>query len=111
NRDIFLIELPHISTKLYHKVPSGIQIVQEIESILHSNGYSKGIFCGHSFGTIVCSWIIKKKPEIIHSSILIDPTCFLIHEPQVTFNFLYRTPTRWNQWLLYYFASKEMGIS
>ncbi|KAJ3823628.1 hypothetical protein F5880DRAFT_498512 [Lentinula raphanica] len=45
------------------------------------------------------------------SHLLIDPIPFLLHLPDVAFNFLYRVPKRANEWQLWYFASRDPDIA
>ncbi|KAK7178095.1 alpha beta hydrolase fold family [Paraphaeosphaeria sporulosa] len=43
--------------------------------------------------------------------LFIDPVSFLLHLPDVAYNFICRKPIRANEHRLYYFASKDMGVS
>lgn len=43
--------------------------------------------------------------------LLIDPVCLLLHLPHVAYNFVARTPRSANEWQLWYFASRDMGVS
>jgi len=45
--------------------------------------------------------------DLIAATLLIDPIPFLLHYPAVTYNFVYRQPRRANEWLLWYFSSRE----
>ncbi|KAH7053500.1 hypothetical protein B0J12DRAFT_58231 [Macrophomina phaseolina] len=47
----------------------------------------------------------------IRSILLIDPVTFLLHLPDVAYNFIARNPTRANEHQLSYFASKDMGVA
>merc|ERR1712217_664693 len=41
----------------------------------------------------VTSWVVRSRPDIVSRLVLLDPVCFLLSQPDVAFNFLYRRPT------------------
>ena len=43
--------------------------------------------------------------------LFIDPIPFLLHLPNVAFNFVYREPRLANEWKIWYFASRDADIS
>jgi hypothetical protein len=47
----------------------------------------------------------------ISSTVFIDPIPFLLHLPDVAFNFIYRTPHRANEWQLWFFASRDPDVA
>lgn len=97
--------------KFTEKLPRKQEYVDAVEALMHSNNHTKGLFVGHSLGTVTSSWIIHLKPDLCHRVILIDPVCFLLHLPDVAFNFIHRQPVTANQWLYWYFVSNEPGIA
>ena len=64
-----------------------------------------------SYGTACLSWIVQKCPEYISKLIFLDPICFALFEPYVVYNFVYRTPEKLPNLLMYYFICRELGIS
>lgn len=55
------------------------------------------------------AWMIKSlKPNQIRATFFIDPICFMLSEPDVAYNFLYKTPVSWMEWILFYFAASEV---
>lgn len=108
---IYLLEMPAVTMKFTDKLPRKQRYVDAVEALLKSNGHSQALFAGHSLGTVVASWIIHLKPELCRKVILIDPVCFLLHLPDVAYNFLYRAPVTANHWLYWYFVSNEPGIA
>lgn len=46
-----LVEMPYVSLHVSPSVPSVDEHVEFIRKVLHRNGYSKGIFVGHSWGS------------------------------------------------------------
>ena len=124
NRFIILIELPWISmcfpSKLFAnntKFPSMNDAIENNFKLIFDQyciKYNKKcILMGHSFGTIIMSWIIKSdllKREI-YQSIFIDPVCFELYEPDLIYNFVYRHPVNVNQLFLWNFICREFGIA
>lgn len=43
--------------------------------------------------------------------LFVDPIPFLLHLPDVAFNFVYRAPRDANEWLLWYFASRDPDVA
>lgn len=68
-------------------------------------------FIGHSMGSTVLAWIIKRKPHLVRKAIFIDPVCFLLHLPDIAYNFVYRKPKTFVEWLLWWFASRELYVT
>lgn len=111
NSAIFMIELPVVSMKIMDASPSKRDTVAALTALLASHGHSKAVFVGHSLGSVVVSWMVHLAPEYCASIVLVDPVCFLLHLPDVAYNFLHRSPTRANEWLYWYFVSNEAGIA
>ncbi|KAI8070324.1 Alpha/Beta hydrolase protein [Gongronella butleri] len=111
DRPFFCIELPFVSMHMVDDVPDADTMVDAIHDMLHHHGFHQAVFVGHSLGTAVASWIMSRKPDIIAGSVLIDPICFLLHYPHVAFNFIYRAPKQWMDYIMLYVASRELYIS
>ncbi|KAK5164396.1 uncharacterized protein LTR77_010092 [Saxophila tyrrhenica] len=47
----------------------------------------------------------------IKATVLMDPICFMLHLPDVAYNFTRRLPQQANEHMLYYFASQDMMVS
>ncbi|CAG8471714.1 5899_t:CDS:2 [Racocetra fulgida] len=105
NRPLFLVELPYVSLQMIEDVPTMEETVREIEEMLTSRNYSKAIFVGHSLGTAVCTWMFKEARKRIGGLVLIDPIIFLLHHPNVAYNFKYRIPRAANE--VYKYLSKH----
>lgn len=108
---VYLLEMPAVTMKFTRKLPRKRAYVDAVGSLLKSNGHSQALFAGHSLGTVVTSWIVHLRPDLCRKIILIDPVCFLLHLPDVAYNFLYREPVTANHWLYWYFVSNEPGIA
>lgn len=66
---------------------------------------------GHSFGTFVMAWIIRRRPDLVKFATFLDPVCFRLFSPDLAYNMVYREPKTWLQVGMQYFAAKELHIS
>ncbi|RHZ80313.1 hypothetical protein Glove_137g71 [Diversispora epigaea] len=111
DRPLFLVELPHITMQMAEDVPTMEEVVREIEIMLTKRGFHKATFVGHSMGTAVCAWIVKESRKMVGGLVMIDPIVFLLHYPNVAYNFVYRNPTAANEHFISFLASRELYIS
>ncbi|KAJ3109501.1 hypothetical protein HDU97_005158 [Phlyctochytrium planicorne] len=110
-RRLILIELRHVSMQMEDEVATVAETFDAVEEFYGCLNIKKAIWIGHSLGTVICSWMIKMKPHMIEQVILIDPIVFLLYEPDVAYNFLYRKPGNGFQLLMWFMASQELFIS
>lgn len=89
NPPIFLFDLPFVSLCMSDHIPSQIdQVVSICDTLDHTVGYdAKATFVGHSYGSIVLSWMVQNKPERVANCVFLDPVCFQIHMKDILFNF------------------------
>ncbi|ORX62656.1 alpha/beta-hydrolase [Hesseltinella vesiculosa] len=111
DRPIYCVELPFVSMHMVDHVPDADDFVDAIQHMLHTHGHHHAVFVGHSLGTAVTSWVMTRLPQLVAGTVLIDPICFLLHYPNVCFNFIYRAPRQWIDYLMLYVASRELYIS
>jgi pimeloyl-ACP methyl ester carboxylesterase len=110
---LIVIEIMPISTRICHDPTSIPDFNRQISQILSFHGIDKFILIGHSYGTILSTHLLAH-PQIrekIEGVVLIDPISFLLHLPDVAYNFTARTPKSANERQLEYFASRDPGIS
>jgi pimeloyl-ACP methyl ester carboxylesterase len=84
-----------------------------LDVILTAHNFERAIVVGHSFGTVVTTYLLRT-PSIaprIAGVVLVDPIPFMLHLPDVAYNFCYRSPRTANEWQLWYFASRDPDIS
>lgn len=75
--------------------------------------FAQGCFIGHSFGSVVVSWMIASAPECVESVLLLDPVSLMLQEPDVAHNFLYREPGLGSpavQTFFKYFVATELHV-
>lgn len=111
--DVYLLEWPHIQMKLgAEHAPSPSDTISSLKIILERDGHFDACFVAHSFGTIVPSWFLKSKDEgvsnLVSSVVLIDPIVFLLADPTVAYNFIYRTPASPIELGINYFVATEL---
>lgn len=82
-----------------------------ISDMLDSWDVAAAHFAGHSFGSVVLSWMVRRAPSRVLALTFIDPVCFMLAKPDVAYNFMYKKPESPTQLLLHYFVSKEMYIA
>lgn len=110
---IIALEIMPVSFRVTHAALSKEEMCKEINTILQHHGFDKFVLVGHSYGTVVATHILHNtilQPKI-SSVLLIDPVCFLLHNPDVAYNFTVRWPKQANEWQLWYFASQDPGVA
>ncbi|ORY84262.1 hypothetical protein BCR37DRAFT_333211, partial [Protomyces lactucae-debilis] len=109
---IYLLEIPCVAMKLVEKLPVRAELVRDVVAMLKNHGgHTEALFAGHSLGTVVVSWILHLAPQVCRKVMLIDPVVWLLHYPDVAYNFLHRPPSNANQWLYNFFVCSEPGIA
>lgn len=79
NRTIFLVHLPHVASRLvsWESVSQSYVFASEVVQMLHSHGYQKAFFIGHSIGTIYANYMVKYTESVL-GVLMIDPVCFRV---------------------------------
>jgi pimeloyl-ACP methyl ester carboxylesterase len=110
---ILAIEIMPISFRITKQMPERDELCAEILTILKAHDYTDFTLVSHSYGSILSTHLLHSSQisPRIHSVLLIDPVSFLLHLPDVAYNFTCRKPKRANEWQLYYFASMDMGVA
>ncbi|TPX65045.1 hypothetical protein SpCBS45565_g05452 [Spizellomyces sp. 'palustris'] len=109
--DVFLLDWPHVSMRLAETVPSIEDTVSSLATILTRHNHTKACFVAHSLGTAAVSWMIHHKPDMVASTVFLDPIVFLLVHPAIAYNFVYRAPTTTTELLMHYFVSRELYIA
>lgn len=92
NVPIILIDLPHVSLRFHDNIPTIeeqiISITKVIEKVANGRGKSpRATFAAHSYGTIIISWMVQMRPDLVGGCVFIDPICFQLHLQSTLFNF------------------------
>jgi len=89
------VELPHISLSLgnffrNNCVPSIHDSVEGTEALIRHTGHDSAWIVAHSYGTNYAVWANRERPTLVAGLVLIDPIGFLLYEPDLVGNMLYR---------------------
>lgn len=110
---ILLVENPAISMRLTTPgVPGGSTgYLGSVAAAMAAVGMTTACVVAHSFGTVVAAWMMRQRPDLVHSTVLIDPIPFLLCLPDVCNNFVHRPPTKGSEMLMRYFVSRDATIA
>jgi predicted alpha/beta hydrolase family esterase len=89
-----------ISFRITHSALDKDEIRIELRCILAEHDYDRFVLVSHSYGSIISPFIITDqilRPKVA-SALLIGPVTFLLHTPDVAYNFTVRQPRRTNEW-------------
>ena len=88
---VVCIELPFISSTLgAHDVPSIRDQVQSVDALCTRWGFTKAVFVGHSYGSVMLSWMAQHLPQRVAGMAFIDPVVLMLNLKNVLYNFLYK---------------------
>lgn len=110
---VIALEIMPVSFRITHAALGKEAMCAEIDIILKHHSWDECVLLGHSYGTVTATHMLQSRvlqPKIA-SVLLIDPVCFLLHNPDVAYNFTVRMPTHANEWQLWYFASQDPGVA
>ena len=96
-----------------HPLLSRSNTITSITQILNSLNFAQFVIVSHSYGTVVTTHILHDAhlSTRVLATLFIDPIPFLLHLPNIAYNFVYRNPRTANEWELWYFASRDPDIS
>ncbi|BCS23582.1 uncharacterized protein APUU_40026S [Aspergillus puulaauensis] len=110
---IIALEIMPISSRITHPALERHVMIREILQIVQYHRWSRFVLVSHSYGSIIAAHLLKSDlfDTLIGPMVFIDPVAFLLHLPDVTYNFTVRQPARANEYLLWYFGSKDIGVA
>jgi pimeloyl-ACP methyl ester carboxylesterase len=110
---ILVIELLPISSRITDPPLGRKAFCKAVLRILSSLDIGRFVLLSNSYGTVMAAHL-HRSPDLaprIAATIFIDPIPFLLHLPDVAFNFVYRQPREANEWLLWFFSSRDPDVS
>jgi pimeloyl-ACP methyl ester carboxylesterase len=110
---IIALEIAPITSKITNDILAKKEMVAQIDAIVTAHGWDKFVLVSHSYGTIISAHL-HHTPEVavkIGPTLLVDPVTFLLHLPDVAYNFTAREPVGANELQLWFFAAQDMGIA
>ncbi|KAJ5337387.1 uncharacterized protein N7506_005409 [Penicillium brevicompactum] len=110
---IIALEIMPVSSRITHPALEKDVMICEIMKIMQYHEWSRFVLVSHSFGSIIASHLLKSDrfSSLIGPTVFIDPVSFLLHLPDVAYNFIARRPARANEYQLWYFGSKDIGVA
>ena len=110
---ILAIESLSISMRISPPPLAREAMLAGLTTLLDHHGIDSFVVCGHSYGTVLAAHVMRS-PSLagrVVGWVLVDPIPFLLHQPAVAHNFVYRIPRAANEWQLWYFASRDPDIA
>jgi hypothetical protein len=107
---IIVLEILPISFRITHAALTPAEMRSEICAILDQHSWSHFVLMANSYGTIISAQLLCN-PSLssrISDMIFVDPVAFLLHLPDMTYNFTRRPPQSASEHQLYYFASTDV---
>jgi pimeloyl-ACP methyl ester carboxylesterase len=97
---IIALEIMPVSSRITHPALERDVMVREIRAIIKHHGWSRFILVSHSYGSIISTHLLKSPltAPLIGPVVLVDPISFLLHLPDVAYNFTARQPVRANEY-------------
>lgn len=92
-------------------MPSIDHYTSALAHILQRHHIPKVSILGHSFGSITTAWFLARYPQLISHVTILDPVSLLLSLPDVVESFIYRAPSTPAEYIMHYYASKEITIS
>jgi hypothetical protein len=110
---IIALEVMPVSSRITHPALEKDVMIMEIMEIIRYHGWSKFVLVSHSYGSIIAAHLLKSDrfTRLIGPTVFVDPVSFLLHLPDVAYNFIARPPVRANEYQLWYFGSKDIGVA
>jgi len=96
---ILAIEIMPISFRITHSALDNDEICIELRQILAEHNYDRFVLVSHSYGSVIGSFIMADtmlRPKVA-SALFVDPVSFLLHIPNVAYNFTVRKPRQANE--------------
>ena len=111
-REILMVDVDAIKMmSLVFEMPTPEKFVVLVNDILEKHAINQVHVVGHSFGSISAGWYCNAYPGAVKHLTLLDPVSILLGLPDVAYSFLYRKPTKFMEYLIYYFAAMEITVS
>ena len=112
DRAIILIEYPCIwFSWITLFVNQSKAICDTVGEVLETHNISTVCLIGHSWGTFLAGWIVRKKPELVTQIVMCDPISMCVWLPDTTYTILYKPPLESADYLLYYFVRNDISVS
>ncbi|KAH7070000.1 hypothetical protein BKA63DRAFT_93011 [Paraphoma chrysanthemicola] len=110
---IIAVELMPVSFRITSPILHSKELSRQINIILERHGFDKVVLASHSYGSVVSTHLLQDPTTAakIGPILFVDPVTFLLHLPDIAYNFTARKPKATNEHQLYWFASVDMMVA
>lgn len=110
---IIALEIMPVSTRITKPALDKDILVKEVHDIVKHHGWTKFVLVTHSYGSVIATHLIKSPltGPLVGPVVYADPITFLLHLPDVAYNFTARMPSNAKELVLWYFGSKDIGVA
>ena len=110
---VIVLEIKSIRFCITRAALSKDEMCAEILTILQMHNWDKFVLMGNSYGTVISAQLLKNADigPRMGAILFIDPIPFLMHLPELVYNFIYRPHRKASEHQLHYFASTDMGTA
>ncbi|PRP85129.1 hypothetical protein PROFUN_07200 [Planoprotostelium fungivorum] len=106
----YIVDNLAVGMRYVNYVPTPEETLEGVEKMLNRSERSDCVFIGLSLGSTLGAWLIRMKPSMVTHCIMVDPVCFMLHLPDVAYNFVYKQPKTANDWVRWYFVGREETV-
>lgn len=87
---VIAVEVLSISSRITAEALGREEMCEEIETIVKAHGWDKFVLASHSYGSVIAAHLLREPrlSKYIGPLIFIDPITFLLHLPDVAYNFV-----------------------
>ncbi|EJF60429.1 hypothetical protein DICSQDRAFT_63022 [Dichomitus squalens LYAD-421 SS1] len=110
---IIATECLAISMRISPTPLSRPEMLTALTALLNAHSVPRVVVVAHSYGTVHAAHMLRD-PTLsarVSAWVFIDPIPFLLHQPSVAYNFVYREPRAANEWAVWYYASRDPDIA
>eukprot|EP00656_Telonema_subtile_P033784 TRINITY_DN3769_c0_g1_i2.p1 TRINITY_DN3769_c0_g1~~TRINITY_DN3769_c0_g1_i2.p1 ORF type:complete len:370 (-),score=82.38 TRINITY_DN3769_c0_g1_i2:142-1251(-) len=94
-RTVLVLEVGTVNYSLQDpRSPACQEWVSTLAEVLLALGEVKMDLMAHSYGSVLATWLINSRPEVIRHTLLVDPITVLLQRSDVCRRFLYRPPNK-----------------
>lgn len=97
--------------RLHFEVPDYKQLVNAVETILMDHSIESVSLVGHSWGTFLAGWIVKRIPHKVTHLCMIDPIATFVPYPATIYFVIYKQPDTIKDYLFHYLFRRNITIS
>lgn len=100
-----------ITSRHFLDAPTEDEHVSALKTAMNANGFETATLVSHSNGTMLHGWILRREPQLVARSVLVDPVSFRLWEGALCYNFLHKEANTPISVLLRYFVAQELSVA